>query len=650
MTAPARLVYRPEIDGLRCIAVTSVILYHLGTGLAPGGYVGVDIFFVISGFLISSILMHEMAAGQFSFLGFYDRRIRRIFPALFLVLGVSTGVALAALTPGQLRDYGQSLAATVSFLSNIYFRLKSGYFNAAADETPLLHMWSLSVEEQFYIVFPVILLALHRWAPRRLVQSVWAMLVVSLLYSIHRQADDPVANFFYPHTRAWELAAGAVVALQATAVQLWPQWARRLGEIIGAALMLVPIFLYTKNTSFPGLSALPPVAGTALLILTMHSRSIVGRVLASSPMVGVGLISYSAYLWHQPLFAFARIATVGQLTAVSTWGLVGLTFLLAYLSWRFVERPFRSRQNFSRRTIFALAACVTVPSFAIGMASHWSHGFPARYDAATRAVAATTAPSPKRDQCHTEGVNYRHPDQACRYFGQTVDWASFGDSHSIETGYALAGALAPSGHGLVHLSFSGCQPALTFKSDDPGCSAWVRETSDWLVRHHEIKNVLMAFRYTWAIEGDQLHRYPAVPDDHPNFMLAASTAEARAAYLASFAALVHKLRGAGKTLYILRPIPELPEHIDRFVFHHANGRSGVTRAWYMARNRRVLGELNELARDPGIHLLDPSDAVCDAQRCAAIIDGQAMYFDDNHFSLAGARRFVAMERQRGALP
>lgn len=646
--------YRPEVDGLRAIAVTSVILYHLGLGAFSGGFVGVDIFFVISGYLISAIIMREMGEGRFSFAGFYERRIRRIIPALYLVLFVSSIAAWLLLTPGQLKDYGQSLVATVSFLSNIYFRMKSGYFSPAAEEIPLLHMWSLSVEEQFYIGFPVLLLAIYRFAPKWLNAALWTALIGSLAYCLYREMDDQTANFFLPHTRAWELAAGAIIAtlrprLQAGIEAKAAGW--RLAELFGLALMIVPIFYYDNATSFPGWAAIPPVLGTALIILASTASSWGGRILASGPFVGIGLISYSAYLWHQPLFAFVRVSMVGAPPDWLLWALVAATFILAWVSWRFVERPFRSRSRFTRKQIFVLAAVASVPLLAFGLAMHVMKGVPARYDAPTLALAQTALPSPERDNCHTDGIEYRKPDKACRYFGDRVTWAAMGDSHVIEPAYALAEVLRPSGQGVVHLSFSGCQPALTFDTSNPGCAAWTRETVGWLEGQKDIRNVVLAYRHSFYLYGDQVHAWPEQPRNPPNFTSTVPPDRARTQYWQGYAALVQRLGAAGKTVYIIGPIPDLPANAERYIYHRRAGQpTGVSRVYYEARNRDALRELAAVAKLPFVRILHPEQAFCDAKACASIIDGKGMYFDDNHLSMSGARRLIATEVAGGRLP
>lgn len=329
--------------------------------------------------------------------------------------------------------------------------------------------------------------------------------------------------------------------------------------------------------------------------------------------------------------------------------LIGLTLALAWASWRFVERPFRKPAQGGHWRVFAVAGAISLLFLAIGAVFHLSRGLPQRFDSATLARAATTAPSPLRIQCHTEGRAFRDPASACRYFVGPARWTVLGDSHGVEIAYALAEALRGEGAGVRHMTFSGCQPALTFESDNPGCSAWLRVAVDTIVRDPATTDVLLTFRHIAYLRGELRATYPALPDDRPAFLRESSPEAARAAYWASLRKLVMRLAAAGKRVHLLMPIPELPVPIDRYVFAAERAPPPITRALYRQRNAEVLAELATLDALPGVELIDPSGAVCGPAQCAAMINGTALYFDDNHFSLAGARRFVAQARANGQL-
>ncbi len=372
--------YRKEIDGLRTLAVIPVILFHGGFEWLSGGYIGVDVFFVISGFLITSIILKEQEAGTFTIMSFYERRARRILPALFLVLLVTLPFAWFWLLPYELKDFGKSIIAVNLFSSNILFWLESDYFAATAEVIPLLHTWTLAVEEQFYIIFPLFMMLFWGLGKRWLAIIIGIIALASLGLAEWGWREFPDANFYLLPTRAWELMIGSLVAFylfnkEQPKGQHFNQWA----SIAGLALIVVPLFLFDKGTPFPSLYALAPTVGTALIIVYTTPDTLVYRLLSLRLMVGIGLVSYSAYLWHQPLFVFARLISLEE---PSLWlmGLLSIvTLMLAYLSWRFVEAPYRDRKRFSRKYIFVGSFVISLAFIAIGAALVISDGAANRF-------------------------------------------------------------------------------------------------------------------------------------------------------------------------------------------------------------------------------------------------------------------------------
>ena len=373
--------YRPEVDGLRALAVVPVILFHAGFAAFAGGFVGVDVFFVISGYLIASIIVEEMRGGRFSFGQFFERRARRIIPALYAVIVVTIPLGWLFMLPDNFENFGQSVVATVGVSNNILLFKTSGYWDLANEFKPLLHTWSLGVEEQFYLVFPLLLLAL---VPRGKRATAWVLAVVAVLSLVSVQwfvATKPLAAFHLLPMRAWELLIGAIFAVTRSSEA--PHQVSRGGiasalSWLGLALILAPVFVYDASTPFPGVTALPPTVGTLLVIMFASESNAVGRMLSSRVLVGIGLASYSAYLWHQPLFAFIRLLSPEE-PATGVWlAAIAATTLLSFLSWRFVERPFRSRERFSRTAIFALTIVVGAVLVGAGFAIDRTSGFPGR--------------------------------------------------------------------------------------------------------------------------------------------------------------------------------------------------------------------------------------------------------------------------------
>ncbi len=470
--------YRAEIDGLRAVAVVPVLLFHAGIPVFGGGFVGVDVFFVISGYLITSIILADLFAGQFSLLNFYERRARRILPALFVVMLASIPFAWAWLLPANMKDFAQSVAAVTTFSSNILFWRESGYFATLAELKPLLHTWSLAVEEQYYVFFPLVLM-LAWWMKLRQAWLV-GLLVVGLLISLVAaewgSTNAPGPTFYLLPTRGWELLAGALAAFYLHGRADRPS--NQGLSLLGLALITVAVFAYDKHTPFPGLYAVPPVLGSVLIVLFAGPGTLVQKLLGQRIFVGIGLISYSLYLWHQPLFAFARHRLLDPPPQALMLGLIVVATVLAYLTWRFVEAPFRSRSRVSRRALVT-SGCVAAAGFlAFGVAGHWSDGWKetwlARQDPEIRQAfvlmeTATAAPQGLADNgaCvfgvrdFTPAVRDRILDCAATH-GPGA--AILGDSHAIDL-FGIAVAANPDRPFMIAVTREGCRP----HSPAPNC-------------------------------------------------------------------------------------------------------------------------------------------------------------------------------------
>lgn len=335
--------YRPEIDGLRALSVIPVILFHSGFELFSGGFIGVDVFFVISGYLITTIIIEDLEQNRFSVVDFYKRRARRILPSLFVVLLFCSLFAWMVMPDAALQKFGSALIGVSFFLSNVVFVRQQGYFDEAAEFNPLLHTWSLAVEEQYYLVFPIFLILTWRFGKNNVFWMIVVMAGVSFLLSEWGWRNKPIANFYLAPTRAWELFAGSMAAF---IVHRHGAFKNNLLALLGLATIILSILIYDETTPFPSAYALAPVLGAVLLILYAHKETFVAKFLSTRELVGIGLISYSAYLWHQPLFAFSRIYQKKIFLGITfSLILVLLTFLLAYISWRFIETPFRKSKS-----------------------------------------------------------------------------------------------------------------------------------------------------------------------------------------------------------------------------------------------------------------------------------------------------------------
>ncbi|WP_431323991.1 acyltransferase family protein [Rhizobium sp. YTU87027] len=367
--------HRREIDGLRAIAVVPVVLWHAGFTPFSGGFVGVDIFFVISGFLITGIIIHELDEGRFSLARFYERRARRILPALFVVVVACVPFAWFWMLPDMLENFGQSVVATLLFANNLLLAKTSGYWDLEAEFKPLLHTWSLGVEEQYYVLFPLLLLILWRWGRKSALVATAVILLASFITCEIGGHLSPQVNFYLTTSRAWEILVGSICAFVGLRLS------RRSNEAlsaVGLLLIAVSIFFYDKNVPFPSLFTVVPVVGTALVLLFARQGTIACSMLSLPPLVGIGLISYSVYLWHQPLFAFARTYSLDPLTPAVMSALVAATFIFAWLTWKFVETPFRDRSVMPIRLFATGLATAATVLLSVGLGAHFSHGFPDR--------------------------------------------------------------------------------------------------------------------------------------------------------------------------------------------------------------------------------------------------------------------------------
>ncbi|HJW03522.1 MAG TPA: acyltransferase family protein [Azospira sp.] len=390
--------YRREIDGVRALAVMPVILFHAGFQTFSGGFVGVDIFFVISGYLITSIILAEQQAGTFTLLNFYERRARRILPALFVVLLACLPFAWLWLLPSDMKEFSDSVFSVSTFMSNILFWRTSGYFDSATELKPLLHTWSLAVEEQYYLLFPVFLMLGWRFGKRWLVALLVLAALVSLAASEWGSIHKPPATFYLLPTRGWELLIGALTAfyLANDGRETNPGgFSQSLGHplrqslsILGLLLIAYAVLVFGKGTPFPSLYALVPTLGTALIILFATEQTLVGKLLGSKLFVGIGLVSYSAYLWHQPLFAFARQRSLEAPNPLLQATLAVAAVVLAYFSWKYVEVPFRNKRRFNRRQIFTYGAIGSACFMGLGALGHFTTGFVYRYQEGDRYLAS----------------------------------------------------------------------------------------------------------------------------------------------------------------------------------------------------------------------------------------------------------------------
>lgn len=647
------LQYRPEIDGLRTVAVLPVILFHAGFSVFSGGFVGVDVFFVISGYLITGIILRERAEGRFSILAFYERRARRILPALFVVMAACLPLAWIFMFPEALAQFGKSMAATSLFSSNIVFWRERGYFDTAAELKPLLHTWSLAVEEQYYIVFPIAVVLLWRFGAKALFGLILFAALFSFLLSDWASTRLIAANFFLMPTRAWELLAGSLVAIWLSRRPGPTAWRAELGGGVGLALIVAAIFCLDETTPFPGRAALLPVVGTVLLILCARPTTLVGRFLALRPLVWIGLISYSAYLWHQPLFAFARLGYPNDPGPPLMLALAALALFLAWVTWRFVEQPFRDRSRVSRRAIFTISIAGSLAFVALGLGFHFSGGVAGRFDPVTRALITTAEEDGRgREGCvPVKGM----PLDGCVFNAEAPRRALlWGDSHGMAIAEGLAGELARSGYGLEVFNSSGCPPiANVARAERPRCPVENEEVLTYLTSKASPDVVVMSARWTMYFEGTRFDNTEGGIEQGGPFPLINAAGRGRQMSQADWLKIefndtLKRLRALDKTIVLVGNVPEAGWAVPRrLVLRRIYGEDltqplSTSLAAFQMRNRSTHDAFVQFSGDPAVRVVEPAAILCASppSRCRVEQDGQALYRDTNHLSLVGAALVV----------
>lgn len=614
IAATTHLAYRPDIDGLRTLAVVPVVLNHAGVPGVWGGFVGVDIFFVISGFLITGILVRDVALGRHSISGFYRRRVLRIFPALFAMLTAVTLVASLTLLPDELVRFARSLAATALFGSNFVFWGESGYFAPAAHIKPLLHTWSLAIEEQFYILWPLVIAAIGAGSPMRQKVVVLAVTIGSFAAAVWLVARAPSAAFYLLPARAWELSVGALIALGTVRVR--NRWANEALAMIGLALVLWAMRRFTESTPFPGAAALLPCVGAALLISTGGAGTLMARGFALPPMVWTGRISYSLYLWHWPVIVFAELALFLPKTPLVIAGEVALSFILAWLSYWFVERPFRHEVSGWRtpRVLQGALAAITA-SLAVAGAIAVSGGLPGRFDAEQQRIGAYQGMD--GDQLYRGGRCFKVGDRdvfdpACltRSGPLRPVLLFMGDSHAAHLWPGLSAYRAR--FDVLQATRTGCRPVRVAEASAGSCGAFFDALLTRGAATLRPSATLLAGRWT-------LSDVAAVK---------ATLADPR----------VRALRPV-----LIGPVPQYTTALPRLlVFASRRGDPGLPARALVANGPVTDRALRAVAAEAGVPYISMIDLLCRGGACQTMAGDAPLLFDYGHFTAEGSRMAVAM--------
>ena len=636
--------YRSEIDGLRALAVLPVIFFHAGFELFSGGFVGVDVFLVISGYLITTIIISEMSEGKFSILKFYERRARRILPALFFVMLVSLPFAWLWLTPKDLKDFGQSLIATSTFSSNILFWLESGYFDTATELKPLLHTWSLAVEEQYYILFPIFLLITWRLGLKWILSILAIILVISLGAAHWGAYNKPNAAFYLLPTRGWELLIGVFLAFYINKNSyLKSHSLNQVLSLLGFGMVIYAIISFDKSTPFPSLYTLIPAIGTGLLILSVVPNTLTHKLLSLSPLVKVGLISYSAYLWHQPILVFARHRLLGEISDHFLIILCFLSLIMAYISWRWIESPFRNKNRVSKGVVFNFALFGILFYSLVGFGLHKENGFPQRVNFEEELISSFERPN--ADGCFDVPFNHITENWGC-YLGASktnIDYILFGDSHSISLKELVDDIGKMNEIRIFYTGSSGCIPFIGIHINrkdqyENNCNL-LNDRVALFAKENNIKGIVLSSKWAFYTNG---------PYDSSSFQLIStseqgpySSEESINSFRDGLELTLQTYENINIPIHIISQPPHQYRYPESLYFFIQKGIGSIEE---LSVKQRDFSNLEKITKDIFMDKLEDrnyhyiADIFCDNQVCSFGTQVESYYYDDNHLSKPGAER------------
>ncbi|MDH5434144.1 MAG: acyltransferase [Gammaproteobacteria bacterium] len=645
--------YRSDIDGLRAIAVLSVVFFHSGLSIFSGGYVGVDVFFVISGYLITTIIVREIQDDNFSISRFYERRFRRILPALTVMVFFTLIFGSILLSPKSVIDLGQSAISTALFVSNLLFYSEAGYFDTAAELKPLLHTWSLAIEEQYYIFFPWLLILIAKVDTRHYLRWILSLTLLSLIASIFLTESNPSGAFYWLHTRAWELFVGSLLAINAIPAPK-SKTIREINSIIGLAMILYSIFAFTGDTAFPGYAAILPVLGTALIIHAgSGGQSVVYRLLSIKPMVFVGLISYSLYLWHWPVIVYTKVITIHEPSHIVMAMMIGLTFVLSILSWKFVETPFRKKQLFKeKRPLLKAAGWTTGILFICGAALIANRGYPDRVARITsQPFDIKDAQWEHWDDCEGVVKRIKNNESLCDMGveNRETSFILWGDSHAR----AIASSVDFSAKNLnvsgKIATQSACPPLLLLeRPDKPRCVQFNQTVLEFIADNNEITTVILAARWSLAVNGDRFKHESGIPIsyiDTGNQDVEQTNAQM---VEAGFIRTINALKQLGKKVVIVNQVPEVGYDVPTVFMisgltdRDANHLISPTVNEYHQRIEKMNPIYDQIKSIMPITFVEPASYLCNEQYCQVVLDGMPLYRDDDHLSTFGSEHIADM--------
>ena len=619
--------YRPEIDGLRAIAVIPVILFHAGFSLFSGGFIGVDVFFVISGYLLTSIIVREREAGSFSFARFYERRARRILPVLLLILLSCIPFAWMSMLQTEFKAFASTLVSVLLFTSNVKMWHQSGYFETASELKPLLHTWSLAVEEQFYFIFPITLLVIWRLRRRSVVPIIGLVAVISFLLSEYLSRFYPSFNFYMLHTRAWELLAGSLCAF--AIINPKPVRDNAL-SLIGLTFIIASVFWFDSNTRFPSAYSLLPVIGTILVLLFGVSSTATAKILSVKPVVGIGLISFSLYLWHQPIFAYSKLFALDPLSDQIKIAIIFLTLILSIFSWRYIEKRFRSASIIPARQFWVTISVSGAICLGLGLTTPYFYN---------------------------KDIKIAHLNIKKLTPGAGPEIILLGDSHA---NHLFFGLKYIAGSQIKDLSSPGCIPFFGVDRFDSRfvagtCEKKMRNALEIFERDDELRTIILTSMGPVYLDGTPFRDHGRERITGLGLTLSSepSLVDRWEIFEKGLRSTLDRLsKNERKNIIFALDVPELgiDEHecsaraksIDVFGTRFGIGdinfsKCTIPRVEFERRNNRYHSLVKRVLADyPRVSLFDPTDLFCNETVCKGALDGTALYRDPDHLSEFGS--------------
>lgn len=663
--------YRKDIDCLRGISVLAVVFYHYDIAEFSGGFFGVDIFFVISGYLITSLILNDISKGNFSLIQFYERRIRRIFPALITVLLFTFILFNQIYLEEELKKLSQSILSSLLFYSNFYFLNFGSYFNPVNESFPLLHTWSLSIEEQFYLFFPILLVLFFK---NRLNSFIFITIIFTILsFSLGQFGGNfkfsypyieqeikffsiPQFAFYFTLTRIWEILIGSLIAIYLFLKK--PQYKSKLLTLIGYFLIFISFINFNKYTYHPSFFSLIPIIGTVLIILysdKLFNKKGFLKIINNNFLLNIGLISYSLYLWHHPIYQFLDLTIMKNFLFFDKLLIIILVIFVSYLSYKFIEKPFRNKNFLKRNTIYSFYFIFSFIFIFFCFHNYYNKDYSEKYTEEVKKIYNhSNYYNENKFDCSSSAEKFISPSAAC-ILGNNInpDIAIIGDSHLDLISIELEKKLLKKNRSAYQFSFGGCVPALNLKVYNDrryNCDRYFNEVLMQIRLNPEIKNIFIFSRWPFNISGERFNNKEGgieigenhyfIPINKNNLIKNEEREKLIFNEIENFINEIFKMR---RKIYIVMSVPEMgweiPKNLARQL--HFNKKIEITtlsisKEVYLERNKKVFSFFSEIKEKYNLSLIFLEDIFCNEKRCFAHKRGVPLYFDDDHMSKEGA--------------